>query len=244
MLTSLLYRWQSSKTRLRRAFSGATRPHLESLPDRLATIRQHCQKEQCFSWTSPQYQNDLVQFLTDHQQQGSGVVEVGCFRGGLSVQLACVCQFLGWPFYTMDVEKTFLQQTGQLLKRFGLHRHAVLFHGPLDQFVKKTRLHDRPALSVIDGDHRYDAVLQDIDALCRLNRVPYAAAFHDYSLRHTTIDERVDAALQTRFGAGTVIRKIGTQFRAGGDHPTRQAPASDGHYWDTPGSEGAIVVLP
>jgi hypothetical protein len=77
-----------------------------------------------------------------------------------------------------------------------------------------------------------------------LNQLPYAAAFHDYSLRHPTTNERVDNAISDTFGAPIPLVKIGRQFANGGAHPNKATPSADGHYWDTPGSEGGLLVLP
>jgi hypothetical protein len=216
----------------------------ESLNAELASIRNCAKKEKWFSWTSDQYQNDVVRFLVDNQQAGCGVIEVGCFRGGLSAQLACVCRHFRWPFYTMDIAKSAVKTTAQRLKRLNLGNHSAVFHGSLQQFVKKTYLHQRPVAIVIDGDHCYEAVLKDIQSVYQLNQLPFGAAFHDFSLRHPTTGERVDDAIHASFGDEVHVRKIGRQFNNQGDYPTKLSPGPEGHYWETPGSEGAIVQLP
>jgi hypothetical protein len=66
--------------------------------------------------------------------------------------------------------------------------------------------------------------------------------FHDYSLRHPTTDERVDEALRDHFGKDSRPRPIGQQMN-GTAHATQQNPQPDGHYWQVPGSEGAILLL-
>ena len=46
------------------------------------------------------------------------------------------------------------------------------------------------------------------------------------------------------FGPSVDIRLIGAKMTAGSAYPTIDRPQPDGHYWETPGSEGAIVMLP
>jgi hypothetical protein len=244
MLAQLIYQWRTSRARLALAGYKKNPSGSENLQEALAAIRSRSRKEKWFSWTSEQYQNDVVRFLVDHQQAGRGIIEVGCFRGGLSAQLAYVCQHYRWPFYTMDVDPAAVKGTSQLLNRLNLGSHSVVFQGSLRQFVAKTSLHQRPVAIIIDGDHDYEAVVNDIQSVYQLNHLPVGAAFHDYSLRHPTTDERVSDAIRDQFGEDVRVGKIGTQFNNQGGYPTKLSANPDGHYWETPGSEGAIVELP
>ncbi len=103
----------------------------------------------------------------------------------------------------------------------------------------------RPTLVLIDADHHYDAVAADIRTLYAMASRPYAAAFHDFSLRYTTPElsnVRVDRALIDAFGEDFQHIKIGEIAAPGG--PTLQiTPQPDGHYHEFGYSEGVLIVL-
>lgn len=120
---------------------------------------------------------------------------------------------------------------------------GTLHHGTLGSFAEKVNLEQRPALIVVDGDHNYDAVVADIRSLYRLNRLPHAAAFHDYSLRHPTTGEQVEQALRDCF-KDQPVRLIGAKMNGSGPYATKDNPQPSGHWWEVPGAEGAIVELP
>lgn len=206
-------------------------------------IRALSQKMGSFSWTSLKYQDDILQYLIENRDRGNGVIEVGCYKGGLSALLAHICKQFEWPFYTIDIDPTAVQSTNQLLSALSLRDGASVYHGNLSSFVKETKLKQAPALIILDGDHRYEAVVEDIAETYRLNHRPVSAAFHDYSLRHPTSGERVDQAVRDSLGEWPV-RHIGAQMVGQGEYPTEEKPAEDGHWWEVPGSEGAIVELP
>jgi Methyltransferase domain len=209
----------------------------------LSEVRRVAQKAGCFSWTSADYQSDILNFVTEHRHRGAGVVEVGTYKGGLTAQLAVLCQAFGWPLFTMDISQPFLDTARTLLESLQL-ADCVRFHcGNLASFAGQFALQHRPVLAILDGDHRYQAVIDDIAAIYRLNQLPVAAAFHDYSLRHPTTGEDVERAVTESFG-DRMVCPIGAQIRGDAAYPTREHPSDDGHYWQVPGSEGAIVELP
>lgn len=207
-------------------------------------IRAISKEMECFSWTSREYQDDILNFLIENREQGFGIIEVGCYKGGLSALLAYLCQQFDWPFYTLDIDPTATESTRKLLERLGLDNITTIHLGPLSSFTDTVVLKERPALIILDGDHQYDAVLEDIKATYRLNKLPYAAVFHDFSLRHPTSGELVDQAVRDSFGKDCSIRNIGARMTGDAKYPTIEKPSDDGHWWDVPGSEGAIVTLP
>jgi len=202
--------------------------------------------------TSDQYRKDIFQFVTWNWHIGRGIIEVGCFHGGASVFLAYLCKIFGWPFYTVDINRGYLEFTQKLLERLGLAQNAVFFLGTLEQFAEKQALTNAPALIVIDGNHDYDAVKADIACISKLSRRPHAAAFHDFSLRsHNPAHGKifVDKAIYDSFPPGFDIRmsRIGVQFAplpldATGFY-TGDRPSPTGTYWDREGSEGVIITL-
>jgi len=197
------------------------------------------------SWTSEKYQNDIYSFILQNQNLGVGVVELGCYKGGLSVFLSYACQKLGFPFYTIDLEPQFVNETRTLLRRLDLAKNVVFFQGTLAGFVSEVKLKDPPLLVVVDGDHQYQGVFDDIRSLHQMQPRSYAAAFHDFSLRHDQMpDERVDKTIYDFFGSDVDLARIGEQFDIHTSHPLKERPSPDGHYWELNGSEGVIVKLP
>ena len=128
------------------------------------------------------------------------MVEVGTYEGGLTAQLALICARLGWPFWSLDVDSSFAAMAADLVQRVGLAETASFHLGPLESSAPMVKLAQRPVLVILGGDHRYDAVMQDIRSVYRLSLLPHAAAFHDYSLRHPTSGERVSEAVADSFG--------------------------------------------
>lgn len=206
-------------------------------------IRRVSQEMGCFSWTSREYQDDILQFLLEHSGRGYGVIEVGCYKGGLSALLGYLCRQLRWPFFTIDIDETAVASTQKLLLTLDLLEGTTIHHGGLDTFVQSVTLSERPALVILDGDHRYEAVVDDLNSVYKLNKLPHTAVFHDYSLRHPTSGERVDEAVRDCLGDWPV-KNIGARMDGSGKYPTRDKPSEDGHWWNVPGSEGAIVDLP
>ena len=210
--------------------------------EELARIRERCQSQQKFSWTSAKYQRDLLDFIYSHRALGACVIEVGCYKGGLTAQLALICDASELKLYTIDVDPTAIESTTSLLDELGLSHVCSVFHGDLSAFVDRVAIPGRAVVCILDGDHTYDAVRRDIGAALSLSDRPNALAFHDFSLRHPHYDERVDEAVRDAFGEGAAVQLIGLE-RNGVGHPTQNEPQSDGHYWKVPGSEGAILTL-
>ncbi|ACF02404.1 hypothetical protein Rpal_3906 [Rhodopseudomonas palustris TIE-1] len=212
----------------------------------LTAIREQCSKTGNFSWTSRKYQDDILRFIRSNSQSGNCVIEVGCYKGGLTALLAATCRNLNLRLYSMDISADAVSTTKTLLKNLNLTKHAAVEQSTFPEFVSKTsffrRFSGRAVLCILDGDHSYNAVLADIKAAEALRSQPYALAFHDYSLRHPTTDERVSDAIDDHFGASKTRTLIGQEMNGVG-HATKAAPQEDGHWWGVPGSEGAILTL-
>jgi len=215
------------------------------LTEQLHSVRRIGAEMGQFSWTSDKYQTDLLDFVLGNRARGAGIIEVGTYKGGLTVQLAVICARLDWPLWSLDISQEFLDLAGGLLRRAGLVDRVRFYLGTLADFAASVRLPGQPLLAILDGDHAYDAVVRDIRSLYGLNQPPYAAAFHNYSLRHPTTGENVERAIKDCFGDWPV-RYMGAEIDGASpaSFPTREQPFSDGHWWEVPGSEGAIVVLP
>jgi cephalosporin hydroxylase len=211
--------------------------------DEIAAVKKWCAEHGTFSWTSPQYQNDILSFVSDNASQGDCVIEVGCYKGGLTALLALACKHSGLKLYSLDIAQESVESARSVLAGVGLDQHAVVERITLQEFVASGRFSGKPVLCILDGDHAYNAVILDLDACAVLKPKPYAIAFHDYSLRHPTTDERVSDAIDDYFGASMVRTLIGQPMNGSG-HATKEVPQPDGHWWNVPGSEGAIVLMP
>jgi hypothetical protein len=97
---------------------------------------------------------------------------------------------------------------------------------------------------VIDASHIYQNTIEDIRAVYQLNYLPITAIFHDFSLRHLTLDVNVEKAIYAVLGHDVIMTFIGEQIDDHSPHPKRENPSEDGHYWESPGSEGALIELP
>jgi predicted O-methyltransferase YrrM len=215
---------------------------LTQLPARLIELKDRAKSRPDFhAETGSPLHVDLYEYILAHQDKGSGVIEIGCYKGASSIVLAYACQELQMPFFTLDINNIYLDYTRNLLLDLDLAQHTTFFLGSMPQFAETMALPDNPILVFVDGDHSYSGVLTDIRAIYRLKRRPYAIAFHDFSLRsfkYTNI--AVDKAVYDAFGANAPLRRIGVQF---GEHPTpsRENPSPSGSYWDYQGSEAVIV---
>lgn len=213
---------------------------LETLRPELERVRAYSQSIQCFSWTSDAYQRDILSFIVENSDKGAGIIEVGAYKGGFTVQLAAVCKALGWTMDSIDVWDVAIDTTARHLAGLGLSDVVRLHLGTFPALAPTLQLAKRPVLVILDGDHLYPSVMADVAALSTLSQAPYAVAFHDYSLRHPTFDERVSDAVAETFGSAA--RHIGTKYEGQG-HATKEVPQPDGHYWLVPGSEGAIALF-
>jgi predicted O-methyltransferase YrrM len=88
------------------------------------------------------------------------VVEVATYKGGLTAQLALICARLGWPCWSLDVDSSFAAMAADLVQRVGLAETVSFHFGPLESFTPMVKMAQRPVLVILDGDHRYDAVMQ------------------------------------------------------------------------------------
>tara|TARA_R110000850_G_scaffold277144_3_gene424185 strand:- start:151022 stop:151765 length:744 start_codon:yes stop_codon:yes gene_type:complete len=206
-------------------------------------IRSISEEMGCFSWTSREYQDDILNYLVENRQYGCGVVEVGSYKGGLTALLAHVCKEFSWPLYTIDIDISAVESTRKLLSALDSLENTSIHHGNLASFVETEKLAEKPLLIILDGDHRYEAVVDDIHNVYKLSYLPYAAAFHDFSLRHPTSGEKVDLAVKDCLG-NWPVKAIGARMNGDDRYPTKDHPSEDGHWWEVPGSEGAVVELP
>jgi len=203
------------------------------------------------SSTSIEYQDAIARFIFENSYKGGSIIEVGCYKGGLTAQLAFAAKVTGSHLYTIDIDRQWISHTQELLQKFNLQTHTTFYHGNFAEFADSTPFDKRPLLAVIDGDHRYEAVLEDIRSIYRLTKVPHAVAFHDFSLRYVepcnnfVANTFVDKAIFDSLGPDVELIRIG--FQVDEDpytHKLSNPHSETGHYWEKHGSEGVIVFMP
>lgn len=209
----------------------------------LDQMREELAKIGNFSQTSDKYQDDILALVRSSSEFGTGIVEIGCYRGGLTVQIAKLAAELGLKLDVVDVDEGYLQVARSTVAHFGL-QDSVAFHlMDFPTFIQNAWDGDHKGTIVVDGDHHYAGVVADIRAIRSMRPQPYAIAFHDYSLRYSLeelADVRVDRAIEDEFGGSVQLLPIGEI--AGNGH-MRTAPGPDGHYHERGKSEGVVIKL-
>jgi len=197
------------------------------------------------SQTTDKFQDDVISFILDNSDKGDVVIEVGCYRGGLSTTLAYTCKILGYPLFLVDKSQKHLEITRSTVRYFGFN-DVEYFLGTFADFVEQNSLDQQPLSVIIDGNHRYEFVMEDIRSLRRLDKSPYAVIFHDFSLRSLAVlDIAVDKAIFDSMSVSVPVQFIGVQIDENNTFmPTKSCPDEEKNiYWEMPGSEGAIIRL-
>jgi predicted O-methyltransferase YrrM len=121
------------------------------------------------------------------------ILEIGCHHGKSTVVIAraLAARSAGVPFMSLDVDPQCLDTTAQNLAERRLAERVVLVRGSARACLR-TISNLRPALVFLDGDHSYDGVRSDLEAL--ESRVPNGALllFHDYNDPGNADPERPD----------------------------------------------------
>lgn len=207
------------------------------------TVRETLNRMGNHSHTTEKFQNDLLRYADLFSSQGTSLIEVGCFRGGLTAQFAWVGKQLGQHLHVIDIDAGYLQVAREAVLAT-TDASNVSFHlCDLATFIRDEGSEIRPSFALIDGDHFYKGVVADIRALLSMSIRPYGVAFHDYSLRYgdpALAEVRVDRALKDTLGHDFPHVKIGELSRLGG--PLRTSPqGSDTHFHEIDCSEGVLV---
>jgi hypothetical protein len=209
-----------------------------------AQLRRILTAENCASYSSIKYQDDVLRFIVENADKGGDIIEVGCYKGGMTAQLAVMANKFHRRFYVVDTSMAWRDHTEKLLERLGVLGPTIFFHiGRLISLVTSPTF-----LIILDADHRYDAVMADIAAIKKIQ--PYAVAFHDFSLRHVSDVYGVDRAIYDSFGPEVELVKIGdTTDKLNSPkvpyRPSEQEPHPDnGWYWEENGVEGVILTMP
>jgi len=114
---------------LNRLSTLGSRTEVTDFFDNVTLIRDRCKEIERFSWTSLRYQNDILRLILQNREKGGCIVEVGCFRGGLSAQLAYLAKVLTKKFYALDIDETAVATTVDTLSEFNLQDDVLVFQG-------------------------------------------------------------------------------------------------------------------
>jgi glycosyltransferase involved in cell wall biosynthesis len=226
--------------------SGLPSPKEErhvAAPPTLAEARARLLQLGNHSHTSTEFQDDVLHFIDRHADVGGAVIEVGCYRGGLTAQLALVCRRLGKTLYVIDVDEQYMAIAKESVQAVTYDAHVRYYLGTFPQFVAEGRCREQVILTLIDADHRYDGVRRDITAVYAMTPLPHAVAFHDFSLRYVTAelkDVRVDRAILDAFGEDARYVRLGQVAGLGPTMAT--SPGQDGHYHERGQPEGVLLL--
>jgi hypothetical protein len=207
-------------------------------------IRTELDKSGNHSHTSFVFQDDVIRFIHQNCSEGDSVIEVGCYRGGMTAQLAATCSTLGKRFYVVDIDQGYIDITKINVDGIIGTNDTVYFCGALSTFYDSGLPNERPILIFIDGDHRYSGVVRDIRAVLGSKMLPFAVAFHDFSLRYQVpelVDVYVDQAIYDTFGREVRYRPIGEIAGRSTILATQVQP--DGHYHETGQPEGVLLAF-
>lgn len=217
------------------------RGDLNHISNDMALIKEYCKSTNKFSWTSDAYQQAVHAAILSSEGTPGAVIEVGCYKGGLSAQIAYICSLLNKDFIYIDIDEASIVSTKELLQDLGLSSMTRSYTGTFQSFLDGPGQDCHCSFVIVDGDHEYEATVRDIQTILMLKPIPCAAVFHDYSLRSGNTNENVQQAITDTLPDKDVAL-IGLKFN-GVEHPTVNSPNPDGHYWQHPGAEGALVTL-
>lgn len=219
----------------------------------LEEIRTLLSEKKSSSQTTLRYQADVFETMINCLEEGDCVIEIGVFKGGISCQLAFLLENTGKTLVLIDVVDEYLQWIQQLIQEIGIKTPVIYFTGTLEQFVNEY-FQIKPSLIIVDADHKYKGVRDDIQSIKRMKYQPVAVVFHDLSLRYcrskNALQVRVDKAIVDSYLMyGYKYKEIGA-LRLCKDvkEPLQgiinvSAEREDYHYHDKSYSEGMLVII-
>lgn len=209
----------------------------------LDDLRLSVQDSGNWSHTSIKYQNDVFSILHE-TVDGDCIIEVGCYKGGLTAQLKFLLKQSNKTLIVIDIDENMIRTTKALLRRHNLEDNVEFFTGTLQQFIDLKDVR-KPSLLIIDGDHRYAGVIADIKAVESMLHKPSTIIFHDYSLRYVEgsglTDVLVSKAIHDSWGNDIPVTFIGEKPKTGGTLNLKENPGPHGHYFELEGSEGVAI---
>lgn len=207
-------------------------------------IRTYMRGEGAWSHTSDEYQNDILS-LIDRDGPGTpgDIVEIGCYLGGLTAQLAYACKAVKKRLIIIDINFSYMGTAATHLSQLDCAMNTLLFLGGFEEFASVVSLKQTPFLFVIDADHHYSTVRKDVRTLLRNYPTAKYAAFHDFSLRHASEHDdpiRVDRGIMDVIGDNFPLTPIGQIAGEGSILRTAPLP-TEPHYHQKGISEGVLI---
>lgn len=213
-------------------------------PSTLNELRNILNQKACPSETSYEYQNDALSYVVDCLGAGDSVIEVGVFNGGLSSQLAFVMENSGKKLFLVEISRKHLDKTRSLITELNIATEVIYFHGDLDRLNSSHII--EPSTVIIDANHDYVNVKNDISSLRKFPAQPACTVFHDNGLRYIrkacSIKQRVDRAIYEDYIAkGFRYIEVGQQQL---DSSTISSADTSqlGYYFDSKTREGMLIV--
>lgn len=152
---------------------------------------------------------------------GGVILEIGVFGGRSAVVevrgALAGARDRGGPapqYYGVDIELAAMLRAGKTLEDAGLRDRCLLFHGDLAEFHRRFPI--TPTMVFVDGDHRYEGALADLDLLRTFLAPGTPVLCHDYGgvegVRRA-VDESVAAGGYEMLGcfAGSALLKAGPE---------------------------------
>jgi hypothetical protein len=204
-------------------------------------IREQLTELGAASLTSRRFQNEVLDLVVQNAEMGDCLVEVGCYRGGLTAQLAFIAQRLGKRFISVDNDLSYIDIARRTVEAIVPGAPITFFHGTLAEYANTPVSEAKCILVVIDGLHSYQGVRQDIEALYCIDPLPHIGVFHDFGLRTEDGDTAVDRALFDTFGQGFNYRPIGVMGGPLSGLPTRSSPGPWKDYFVDDVPEGVYI---
>jgi SAM-dependent methyltransferase len=177
-----------------------------------------------------------VSFFSDNSTVPGDVIEVGCYKGGLTAELTYLSQEQGRKVHAIDICQESIYITKNLLVELGLENSVTFYLEDFFEFTFEPDFPDKVFLVVIDADHQYEAIKNDCLVLRSISDQVRGAVFHDFSLRYINniYDSRVDEGIFAVFGTDVPLEMIGFL-------DSKNSPPHPEEGWYFEGYEGALL---
>jgi Methyltransferase domain len=216
-------------------------PTLDAISLEIQRIRAQLTERDAASLSSRRFQNDLLDLVVQNAETGGCIIEIGCYRGGMTAQLAFIAKRLGKRLISVDNDLSYIDIAERTIKAVAPDAPVNFFHGTFTQYVNTPGGRETCILVFIDGLHTYEGVRQDIEALYSTNPLPHIAVFHDFGLRTNEWDSAVDRALFDSFGQDFKYRPIGVLGGPSSGLPTKAAPGPWNDYLQDDSPEAVYI---
>lgn len=163
--------------------------YADAFSDKLATeidyIRNTLSRLGNHSWTTLKFQNDIIKLALCTSMHPGSIIEIGIFKGGITSQLAYICNLINKNLYSIDIDKDSINAAHSNLEKLNIpFSYVSLFKGTINEFVKKFPLESPPSFVIIDSLHTYKGVMNDLSVIISTFPNCGIIALHDYGLSY------------------------------------------------------------